>query len=181
MRDWDLTGDDEFIGMVNVPVDRIRGLPVERRPNVTTFPILTKDGKKVVGYDKFPSVLTVSLAPLEEASNPASSGGESEPNVRGSLWVTVKGASGLPKMDFLSQKADPFMIFILDGEQVHKTAVKHATLNPVWEERFEVRCTSGKATIIAQVFQKILTIFNFTVVVHILSFADGRLQLEWKG
>ena len=153
LRDWDLTGDDEFIGVVHVPLDRVRGLPEEQKPYRVTYPVLTKEGGEVIGQDKLASVLTLTLAPVVEEADQTvgAAGGEAEPSQRGSLWVTVKGASGLPKMNFLSGKADPFIVFIADGAPVHKTAVKRGTLAPVWEERFEIRCTSGKTAIIAQV------------------------------
>jgi len=152
LRDWDLNGDDEFIGVVHVPLDRVRGLPEERKPHRVTYPVLTKEGGEVIGHDKLASVLTLTLAPVVEEADQSvgAAGGEAEPSQRGSLWVTVKGASGLPKMNFLSGKADPFIVFLADGVPVHKTAVKRGTLAPVWEERFEIRCTSGKTAIIAQ-------------------------------
>jgi Ca2+-dependent lipid-binding protein len=104
----------------------------------------------VVGNDKLASVLTLALAPVEEEAD-QSACSEAEPSQRGSLWVTVKGASGLPKMKIISGKADPFLVFLADGVLVHKTAVKRGTLAPVWEEQFEVRCTSGMTSVIAQV------------------------------
>ncbi len=150
LRDWDLNGDDEFIGVVHVPLDRVRRLPEEQTPHRVTFPVLTKEGCEVIGQDKLATVLTLTLAPVVDEIV-GTAGAEAEPSQRGSLWVTVKGASGLPKMNFLSGKADPFIVFLADGAPVHKTAVKRGTLAPVWEERFEIRCTSGKTTIIAQV------------------------------
>jgi hypothetical protein len=146
-----LNGDDEFIGVVHVPLSQ--RLQEEQKRVPFKLPVLTKKGGEVKGHDGQTSVLTLTLAPVVEEADQTvgAAGAEAEPSNRGSLWVTVKGASGLPKMNFLSGTANPFIVFLADGVLVHKTAVKRGTLTPVWEERFEFRCTAGNTTIIAQV------------------------------
>jgi Ca2+-dependent lipid-binding protein len=49
----------------------------------------------------------------------------------------VVAAHGLAKLDVLSLP-DPYAVIIIDSEQTHVTSVIKETLNPYWNEHFDV-------------------------------------------
>ncbi|KAJ3753770.1 hypothetical protein F5878DRAFT_629384 [Lentinula raphanica] len=56
-----------------------------------------------------------------------------EQNIR----ITLHGATGLVKRDMLSLP-DPFAVLTVDGEQTTSTSVSRRTLNPTWNNHFDV-------------------------------------------
>src|SRR3954467_2462691 len=59
----------------------------------------------------------------------------------GILHVELASAANLYAAD-RSGTSDPFVEFILDGKKVFKSKVIKKTLNPVWDESFDVAITS---------------------------------------
>ncbi|KAJ7761524.1 hypothetical protein DFH07DRAFT_815291 [Mycena maculata] len=53
------------------------------------------------------------------------------------IRVTLFSANGLVKRDLLSLP-DPFAVLTVDGEQTNNTAIVRRTLNPSWNEHFDV-------------------------------------------
>jgi E3 ubiquitin-protein ligase NEDD4 len=47
-------------------------------------------------------------------------------------------AAGLAELDVFSLPDSPFAVIIVDSEQTHTTAVIKKTLNPYWNEHFDV-------------------------------------------
>jgi Ca2+-dependent lipid-binding protein len=63
---------------------------------------------------------------------------------QGNLTVTVLKAANLKPAD-RSGNSDPFVVFTLDEQKVHKTEVLKKTLNPVFKnEVFTVPVVSGR-------------------------------------
>ena len=62
-------------------------------------------------------------------------------NNMGNLRIDVLDAQGLPAAD-ANGKSDPYVKFDLNGEEVFKTKVQKKTLNPAWNEFFEVSVPS---------------------------------------
>ncbi|GJN90164.1 hypothetical protein Rhopal_003163-T1 [Rhodotorula paludigena] len=65
-------------------------------------------------------------------------------NNSGVFRVEVLDAKGLPSAD-RNGKSDPYAVFVLNEERVHKTEVVKKTLAPVWNERFEMQVPSREA------------------------------------
>ncbi|KAJ7134677.1 hypothetical protein C8R44DRAFT_663336 [Mycena epipterygia] len=53
------------------------------------------------------------------------------------IRVTLFSANGLVKRDLLSLP-DPFAVLTVDGEQTHNTTIVRRTLNPSWNEHYDV-------------------------------------------
>ncbi|KAI1409693.1 tricalbin [Hypoxylon sp. FL1857] len=79
-------------------------------------------------------------------------------NNMGNLRVDVLDASDLPAADS-NGKSDPYCKFELNGQDVFKTKTQKKTLNPVWNEFFEVAIPSRTAA-------------KFTCKVYDYDFAD---------
>ncbi|KAK6948278.1 hypothetical protein Daesc_010042 [Daldinia eschscholtzii] len=79
-------------------------------------------------------------------------------NNMGNLRVDVLDAQDLPAADS-NGKSDPYCKFELNGQDVFKTKTQKKTLNPVWNEFFEVAIPSRTAA-------------KFTVKVYDYDFAD---------
>ena len=79
-------------------------------------------------------------------------------NNMGNLRVDVLDAADLPAAD-RNGKSDPYAKFELNGQEVFKTKTQKKTLNPVWNEFFEVPVPSRTAA-------------KFTVNVYDYDFAD---------
>ena len=58
-------------------------------------------------------------------------------NNDGLMWNTVVAADGLSKRDVF-KLPDPFAVITVDAEQTHTTSVMKKTLNPYWNENFDV-------------------------------------------
>jgi len=93
---------------------------------------------------------------------------------RRNLRVTVIAADGLFKRDVF-RFPDPFAVLTVDGEQTHTTSVIKKTLNPYWNETFEIRVTDD-SLIAIQIFdqkkfkkkdQGFLGVINIKVSQHI--------------
>lgn len=65
-------------------------------------------------------------------------------NNMGNLRVDLLGASDLPPADS-NGKSDPYCKFELNGQEVFKSKTQKKTLNPVWNEFFEVAIPSRTA------------------------------------
>ncbi|KAF3932776.1 Tricalbin-1 [Dactylella cylindrospora] len=59
----------------------------------------------------------------------------------GSLRVDILDGQDLPAAD-RNGKSDPYVIFELNGDKVHKTEVQKKTLHPAWNETFTVEISS---------------------------------------
>lgn len=79
-------------------------------------------------------------------------------NNMGNLRVDVLDAAGLPAADS-NGKSDPYARFELNGQDIYKTKTQKKTLDPVWNEFFEVAVPSRTAA-------------NFHVNVYDYDFAD---------
>ena len=53
------------------------------------------------------------------------------------MFETVVAADGLSKRDVF-RLPDPFAVITVDAEQTHTTSVIKKTLNPYWNENFDV-------------------------------------------
>lgn len=92
-------------------------------------PIKLPDGTQVIVKSKFLPVMLNELPPADSIGN------------SGKLTVTVISATGLPSADS-NGKSDPFAKVYLNSENVYKTKTKKKTLEPTWNESFEVEIPS---------------------------------------
>ncbi|THV00829.1 HECT-domain-containing protein [Dendrothele bispora CBS 962.96] len=67
-----------------------------------------------------------------------------------SIRLTIHGATGLVKRDLLSLP-DPFAVLTVNGEQTSSTTVSKRTLNPSWNEHFDIT-VNPSSQIAIQVF-----------------------------
>ncbi|KAF7725614.1 hypothetical protein EC973_009493 [Apophysomyces ossiformis] len=67
--------------------------------------------------------------------------------------LTVIAADGLTKKDLFFKLPDPFAVVTVDGEQTHTTTVMKKTLNPYWNESFDLKVTN-QSVIAVQVFDQ---------------------------
>ncbi|KAF8930918.1 hypothetical protein BGZ58_007936 [Dissophora ornata] len=70
----------------------------------------------------------------------------------GTIRLTVITADGLYKRDVF-RLPDPFAVVTVDGDQTHTTTVMKKTLNPYWNETFEVNVTN-KSILAVQIFDQ---------------------------
>ncbi|KAK9480683.1 hypothetical protein V1514DRAFT_151348 [Lipomyces japonicus] len=68
------------------------------------------------------------------------------------LRVTVIAADGLYKREVF-RFPDPFAVITVDGEQTHTTSVIRKTLNPYWNETFDVNVTES-SIVAVQIFDQ---------------------------
>ncbi|KAF9321849.1 hypothetical protein BG003_010873 [Podila horticola] len=68
------------------------------------------------------------------------------------IRLTVIAADGLYKRDVF-RLPDPFAVVTVDGDQTHTTTVMKKTLNPYWNESFEVSVTN-KSVLAVQIFDQ---------------------------
>lgn len=68
------------------------------------------------------------------------------------IYLTVVAADGLYKRE-LFRLPDPFAVVTIDGEQTHTTSVMRKTLNPFWNETFELTATPS-SVIAVQIFDQ---------------------------
>ncbi|KAK9455898.1 hypothetical protein V1511DRAFT_487821 [Dipodascopsis uninucleata] len=68
------------------------------------------------------------------------------------LRITVIAADGLAKREVF-KLPDPFAVITVDGEQTHTTSVIRKTLNPYWNESFDVNATES-SIIAVQIFDQ---------------------------
>ncbi|CAO3643868.1 unnamed protein product [Mucor fragilis] len=67
--------------------------------------------------------------------------------------LTVIAADGLVKKDLFFKMPDPFAVVTVDGEQTHTTTVMKKTLNPYWNESFDLQ-VNNSSVIAVQVFDQ---------------------------
>ncbi|KAL0092500.1 E3 ubiquitin-protein ligase RSP5 [Phycomyces blakesleeanus] len=67
--------------------------------------------------------------------------------------LTVIAADGLVKKDLFFKLPDPFAVVTVDSEQTHTTTVMKKTLNPYWNESFDLQVTN-QSVIAVQVFDQ---------------------------
>ncbi|KAL1926541.1 hypothetical protein VTP01DRAFT_5662 [Rhizomucor pusillus] len=67
--------------------------------------------------------------------------------------LTVIAADGLVKKDLFFKLPDPFAVVTVNGEQTHTTTVMKKTLNPYWNETFDLQVTN-ESVIAVQVFDQ---------------------------
>ncbi|KAH8737653.1 C2 domain-containing protein [Ilyonectria robusta] len=110
---------------------------------------------KLKGEDGRPASVKVSLKyiPVKMQLDPSES-----MNNMGQLRVDILDAADLPAAD-RNGKSDPYCKFELNGQEIHKTKVQKKTLNPTWNEFFEVPVPSRTGA-------------NFKVTVYDYDFAD---------
>ncbi|KAI0261684.1 C2 domain-containing protein [Russula aff. rugulosa BPL654] len=68
------------------------------------------------------------------------------------IRIVVVAADGLAKHDVFSLP-DPFAVIIVDSEQIHTTSVIKKTLNPYWNEHFDVT-VKGSSVVTVQIFDQ---------------------------
>jgi hypothetical protein len=83
--------------------------------------------------------VSLKYIPIEMVLDPSES-----INNMGNLRVDVLDASDLPSAD-RNGKSDPYCKFELNGDEVYKTKVQKKTLQPAWNEFFEVAVPSRTA------------------------------------
>ncbi|KIE00046.1 transmembrane protein, partial [Metarhizium majus ARSEF 297] len=115
--------------------------------NPTMLKLRTDDGKD--GWVK----VSLKYIPIKMQLDPSES-----INNMGNLRVDVLDGTELPSAD-RNGKSDPYCKFELNGEEVYKTKVIKKTLNPTWNEYFEVAVPSRTAA-------------KFNVDVYDYDFAD---------
>jgi E3 ubiquitin-protein ligase NEDD4 len=76
------------------------------------------------------------------------------PNPQGSIKirVTVVAADGLSKRDVF-RLPDPFAVITVDAEQTHTTSVIKKTLNPYWNESFDIN-VKDSSVVAVQIFDQ---------------------------
>ncbi|CAO3618633.1 unnamed protein product [Mucor hiemalis] len=67
--------------------------------------------------------------------------------------LTVIAADGLVKKDLFFKMPNPFAVVTVDGEQTHTTTVMKKTLNPYWNESFDLKVNSS-SVIAVQIFNQ---------------------------
>lgn len=87
------------------------------------------------------------VQPAGPRANPRSA-----PNGSRKIRITVIAADGLYKRDVF-RMPDPFAVLTVDGEQTHSTTVIKRTLNPYWNEAYDVSVTES-STLAVQVFDQ---------------------------
>ncbi|KAG1048564.1 hypothetical protein G6F43_009055 [Rhizopus delemar] len=75
------------------------------------------------------------------------------PSSTRTVRLTVIAADGLIKKDLFFKLPDPFAVVTVDGEQTHTTTVMKKTLNPYWNESFDLQVTNN-SVIAVQVFDQ---------------------------
>lgn len=150
IMDWDMGMQDDLVG--NLSID-IKDLTPEGGPVTKTLPV-TKDGIPVKGKDGKPCELTLKMVNkglIEDLADTVADP-EDDPmkDKKGFLTVTVVNANGLPKMDTISQKADPFVKLTVDGQE-RKTNTHWRTLEPEFNESFEFEVVVGRSNLIVEV------------------------------
>ncbi|KAG0244214.1 hypothetical protein BGX31_009610 [Mortierella sp. GBA43] len=73
-------------------------------------------------------------------------------NTQRTIRLTVIAADGLYKRDVF-RLPDPFAVVTVDGDQTHTTTVMKKTLNPYWNESFEVKARN-RSIIAVQIFDQ---------------------------
>ncbi|KAI0263312.1 C2 domain-containing protein, partial [Russula aff. rugulosa BPL654] len=68
------------------------------------------------------------------------------------IRVVVVAAHGLAKLDVFNLP-DPYAVIIIDSEQTHVTSVIKKTLNPYWNEHFDV-IVKGSSVVTVQIFDQ---------------------------
>ncbi|KAN0066446.1 hypothetical protein ACQY0O_000540 [Thecaphora frezii] len=68
------------------------------------------------------------------------------------IRITVVAADGLAKRDVF-RLPDPFAIVTVDGEQTHTTSVIKKTLNPYWNDSFDITVTDS-SVVAVQIFDQ---------------------------
>ncbi|KAL9582612.1 MAG: hypothetical protein Q9212_003191 [Teloschistes hypoglaucus] len=100
----------------------------------------------------YPQQTFVSLNLLEKAARPATSAMDSDLPQSPNLRVTIIAADGLYKRDIL-RFPDPFAVATVGGEQTRTTSVIKRTLNPYWNESFDLRA-SEESILAIQIFDQ---------------------------
>lgn len=73
-------------------------------------------------------------------------------NVNKTIRLTVVAADSLVKRDVF-RLPDPFAVITVDGEQTHTTSVIKKTLNPYWNENFDIT-VKDSSVVAVQVFDQ---------------------------
>jgi hypothetical protein len=68
------------------------------------------------------------------------------------IRITIVAADSLIKRDIL-RLPDPFAIVSVDGEQIHTTSVIKRTLNPYWNENFDIT-VKDSSVVAVQIFDQ---------------------------
>ncbi|KAI8647384.1 E3 ubiquitin-protein ligase RSP5 [Parasitella parasitica] len=75
------------------------------------------------------------------------------PSSTKTVRLTVIAADGLVKKDLFFKTPDPFAVVTVDGEQTHTTTVMKKTLNPYWNESFDLQVNTS-SVVAVQVFDQ---------------------------
>lgn len=81
-----------------------------------------------------------------------SAAANANPSLLKKLRITVVAADGLSKRDVF-RLPDPFAVITVDAEQTHTTSVIKKTLNPYWNENFDVN-VKDSSVIAVQIFDQ---------------------------
>ncbi|KAI8818834.1 uncharacterized protein EV422DRAFT_569490 [Fimicolochytrium jonesii] len=91
------------------------------------------------------------MSEVNGASSSASISGASTSAHR-TVKITVVAADGLYKKDIF-RLPDPFAVITVDGEQTHTTSPVKRTLNPYWNESFDISVTNS-SVLAVQIFDQ---------------------------
>ncbi|KAL8287656.1 hypothetical protein RQP46_003514 [Phenoliferia psychrophenolica] len=91
-------------------------------------------------------------------------------NNSGNLRVELLDGKHIPAAD-RSGKSDPYAVFELNGEKVHKSEVVKKTLAPVWNENFDVGVNSRVAA------NFVVTVYDWDRVGSATPLGKGRIDL----
>jgi len=80
------------------------------------------------------------------------SSGQAGPTTSKTVRITVVAADGLAKRDVF-RLPDPFAVITVDGEQTNTTSAIKKTLNPYWNEAFDITITDA-STLTVQIFDQ---------------------------
>lgn len=93
------------------------------------------------------------------------------PNRSRKIRITIVAADSLIKRDLL-RLPDPFAIVSVDGEQIHTTSVIKKTLNPYWNENFDIT-VKDSSVVAVQIFDQRKFKRKVRHVPRLVTVADG--------
>eukprot|EP00282_Hemiselmis_andersenii_P014491 CAMPEP_0114113884 /NCGR_PEP_ID=MMETSP0043_2-20121206/3147_1 /TAXON_ID=464988 /ORGANISM="Hemiselmis andersenii, Strain CCMP644" /LENGTH=354 /DNA_ID=CAMNT_0001206057 /DNA_START=57 /DNA_END=1117 /DNA_ORIENTATION=+ len=126
--DWDRIGKHDFLGQFVIDADQEASAGGGK-----AYPLLTREGKPVVGHDKQPAHITLKFSISDEAH-------------RVDFKVKVCKGSNMPKADVMGS-CDPYVALSF-GDKRHTTSVRKNTYHPTWNQTFGFSVDDAKAPLL---------------------------------